>query len=222
MNKKLIAGASSAVLAAMPVLGVFATQGDGNLVDTIKVGISESCSISRVAVDVENNKAPHTAGTGDNAGTWGANGQGADTLSGSIANGGVANNYGSSTFNVICNHSTGYAVNAVATALNNATSTASIPLNASFDATHSGWAYKVSTKEDSMKVYKPAATAGEFDEVVTPASTWLDDATNAKLVAGTAPINNGEFTVTYGVGIDATQQADNYSGTITYTIYTAD
>ena len=72
MKKSIIAaGAASVALAAMPMVGVFAAQGDGNLQDTIKVNISESCSISRKAGETEGVSNAHTGGSGDNAGTWG-------------------------------------------------------------------------------------------------------------------------------------------------------
>ena len=199
MKKAIIAGASAAVLAAMPVMGVFA---EGSVQDTIKVGIDETCQIALAA------SGAHTNGSGENAGAWGTEAT-ANVLSGTIANGGVANNYGSTTMVITCNHSTGYAVSAAATALTAANAEvsegvkATIPLNASFSGTSSGWAYKVSAKTDAM---------------TTNASNWTDTASNSGLITGDAPISNANFTVMYGVGLSATQPADNYTGTITYTI----
>lgn len=199
MKKSIIAAGASAVLAAMPVVGVFAT---GSVEDTIKVGITETCQIALASSN------GHVNGSGDNAGAWGTEAT-ANVLAGNIANGGVAQNYGSTNMVITCNHATGYAVTAVATDLDGENTDAAIPLDSTFSAANSGWAYKVSAKAESM---------------TTNATDWYGSAatkTNASLITGDAPINNGAFTVMYGVSVDATQEADNYSGTITYTIAAA-
>lgn len=201
MKKTLIAGAASVALAAMPVVGVFAT---GSQEDTIVVGISESCTIALAA-------GGHADGTDTVKGTWGA-GSDVNKLSGSVANGSASNNFGSSTLTISCNKSSGFNVAAAATALVASTVTepgtsnkVTIPLNASFSGSQSGWAYKV---ENS------GLSAG----ITNNTASWSATASNASLVSGTAPINNGSFTVTYGVGVDTTQPADTYTGSITYTI----
>ena len=202
MKKTLIAGAASVALAAMPVVGVFA---EGQQVDTIKVGISESCTIALAAAN------GHTNGTDTVSGTWGVE-SAANTLTGSVANGSASNNFGSTKLTISCNKSSGFNVAATATALTAATVTepgtsnkVTIPLNASFSGSASGWAYKVENE---------GLSAG----ITNNTSSWSATASNASLVSGTAPINNGSFTVTYGVGVDTTQPADTYTGTITYTI----
>ena len=202
MKKTLIAGAASVALAAMPVVGVFAT---GSQEDTIVVGISESCNIALAANG-------HVDGTDTVKGTWGTTGSAVNTLSGSVANGSASNNFGSTTLTISCNKSSGFNVAASATALEAANVTepgtenkVTIPLNASFSGSQSGWAYKV---ENS------GLSAG----ITNNTASWSATASNASLVSGTAPINNGSFTVTYGVGVDTTQPADTYTGSITYTI----
>ncbi len=201
MKKTLIAGAASVALAAMPVVGVFAA---GSQEDTIVVGISESCTIALAA-------GGHADGTDTVKGTWGA-GSDVNKLSGSVANGSASNNFGSSTLTISCNKSSGFNVAASATALEASTVTepgtsnkVTIPLNASFSGSQSGWAYKVENE---------GLSAG----ITNNTASWSATASNASLVSGTAPINNGSFTVTYGVGVDTTQPADTYTGSITYTI----
>lgn len=94
--KKLAIVASSVALAAMPVLGVFATD-DTSSTDTIEVTVSPSCTFSQ--------------GGGD--ATY--------SVTGTNASGVVQpknNNTNVHTFTVFCNNNTGYKVSATASVLN--------------------------------------------------------------------------------------------------------
>ena len=92
MKKSLILGATSLVLAATPVFGVFAATGDpAAVVDNLSVSITEVCTFER------------TTGNGN--------------YTNSMTAGALNANFGSSTFKAICNADDGYSVAAVFTAL---------------------------------------------------------------------------------------------------------
>lgn len=97
MKKSIIAaGAASVALAAMPIVGVFATDANQQATDTIQVTVDASCTFS--------------AGSG--TATY--------TASGTNTSGQVSPSLSSSNvhnFTVFCNDNDGYAVTAVATAL---------------------------------------------------------------------------------------------------------
>ena len=90
MKKSIVAGAASLVLAAMPVVGVFAADPEG-LVDTLTVTVNESCTFTR--------------STG--------NGQYTQNMTA----GALKTDFGSSTFTSACNNGKGYDINAVFTSL---------------------------------------------------------------------------------------------------------
>ena len=92
MKKLAIVGASLA-FAALPVVGVFAADPEP-VVDTIKITVSETCTLTR------------TAGTGLYTATMSTN-----ALNPSV---------GSSTFTSVCNNASGFSVSATPTALTNA------------------------------------------------------------------------------------------------------
>ena len=90
MKKSIVAGAASLVLAAMPVVGVFAADPDA-VVDTLTVNVNESCNFTR------------SAGNGNYTQTMSA--------------GALNSSFGSSTFTAACNNGLGYDINAVFTSL---------------------------------------------------------------------------------------------------------
>ena len=89
MKKIAIAGAS-AVLAALPVVGVFAAD-PAALTDRINITVSETCTFERSSGE----------------GTYGA----------TLAMNALNNSVGSSTFTAICNNATGFVVNATPTSI---------------------------------------------------------------------------------------------------------
>ena len=92
MKKALVAGAASFVLAAMPVIGVFAVEGDPAAVeDTLTVTVAGSCAFTR------------TTGTGQYTQAMQANQ--------------LKTDFGTSTFTAACNNGTGYTISAVFTSL---------------------------------------------------------------------------------------------------------
>ena len=86
MKKSIVAGAASLVLAAMPVVGVFATD-PAAVVDTLTVTVNESCNFEH--------------DTGNNG-----------SFTHAMAANALNANFGSSTFKAACNNGKGYDINA--------------------------------------------------------------------------------------------------------------
>ena len=91
MKKSIVAGAASLVLAAMPVVGVFADN-PADVVDTLTVTVNESCNFDH-----------DTGNTGSFTHAMAANALNAT--------------FGQSTFKAACNNGLGYDINAVFTSL---------------------------------------------------------------------------------------------------------
>lgn len=90
MKKSIVVGAASLVLAAMPVVGVFADN-PNPVVDTLTVTVNESCTFE------------HKSGDG--------------SYTHAMAAGALNNEFGTSTFTSACNNGKGYDINAVFTSL---------------------------------------------------------------------------------------------------------
>ena len=189
MKKALIAGAVSAVLAALPVAMSFA-----DVVDEVSVTVNESCTIARLAyADGVGEESSHKNGTGAISGTWGSSNS---TLTATMSNGSatpIDAPLGTSRFNVMCNDKDGYKLS-VATSDLTAGNNLTIPANANYSATSSGWGviYNGNIYADNSGVI-----------LVSVANTTT---------AGTA------YEVGYGVGISGVQAAGTYTGTATYTV----
>ena len=198
MKKSIIAaGAASAVLAAMPIAGVFAVD----FTDTLNLTIDNVCTFTRQTV-------AHT----DGVGAWGNDGKeettndAADTLYATVTNGTVYDGetgnsgvLGSSAFNVTCNNNKGYSVAVNASAL---TATG-------VSTTDFAWPY----------------AAGGTLTTNTDASSWTisSNGEGAAMNTGTvatkgAPTNGTNFTVTYKAFVDSTQPAGTYTATAEYTM----
>ena len=90
MKKSIVAGAASLVLAAMPVVGVFAANPEA-VVDTLTVTVNESCTFE------------HKSGDG--------------SFTHAMAAGALNAEFGTSTFTSACNNGKGYDINAAFTSL---------------------------------------------------------------------------------------------------------
>lgn len=185
MKKLVIAGASLA-LAAMPVLGVFAADGNDTIKDTIEVTIDSACSLTSTntentyAVDMTNNQ--------------------------------LNSNIGSTTMNVKCNDAGGWKVNAIGSGsgttvdlLDAADDGTDIASGTATSGATSNWAFKVAGD-------KTVAAYQNFAAVPTVATKVAEDSAATSMTAGT------DITTTYQVWISATQQADTYTGQVTYTL----
>lgn len=115
MKKSLILGATSLVLAATPVFGVFATTGDPTaMVDNLSVTVDEICNFTR------------SSGNGSYSKSMSANA--------------YDDNFANTTLKVVCNADDGYTVKGVFTALAG-TPGGSIPFGTSTPAAGtSSWA----------------------------------------------------------------------------------
>lgn len=122
MKKLVIAGASVA-LAAMPVLGVFAADGNNAIVDNIEVTIDSACSV-----------------TATNA---------TNTYAVNMSNSQLKSDIGSTTMNVKCNDNGGWKLNAAGTGpaadktVLQASAGTDIVSGTATSGTTSNWAFKV-------------------------------------------------------------------------------
>lgn len=200
MKKVIIAGAASVALAAMPIMGVFATD-DTDVMDTIKVTVEPSCTFRA-----------QNSGTLD--GTYTATGANGADVTPSISGGTNVH-----TFNVFCNNNKGYTVSAVAQDLANIDSaTPAIEDKFVYKAdlsgltTTSGWhaAFAASTSGLSAAQLPDSATTGEG--AGTASGTIMTRTNSTTATAGDA------WTATYTAKIGSETKAGNYQGTITYTL----
>ena len=90
MKKSLVAGAASLAFAAMPVVGVFATN-PAAVQDQLTVTVNESCTFARVG--------------------------GSDTITETMTAGQLKSDFGGNTFKSTCNNGKGYDINATFTDL---------------------------------------------------------------------------------------------------------
>ncbi len=193
MKKALIAGAASAVLAAMPIVGVFAADGDLSQTDTVVVTVDSACSLA-----TSNTGADYTA---------------------TIANGAFNTNIAGSTFTITCNDTGGWDLNAIGagTATGDVTKMDAstnkdaddIATGTTLDGSVSNWAFKIAKGgSDASNI---TVTTGYDNFSAVPAAS-------TKIAKGTSTAGNSTITATYGVGISATQSAGTYTGKVTYTL----
>ncbi len=195
MKKLAIAGASLA-LAAMPVVGVFAADGNTTTTDTVQVTIDTACSLTAT---------------------------GAGTYSTTLTNGTASSDLGSTSINIKCNDAGGWMVNAIGantstTAGAGATDMAPdaagktpIATGTSLDGSVSNWAMKLTASEGA---YAPTIVTGYDQYHAVPG------AADTKVVSGvtTDQTTGSTFTTNYKVAVSPTQQQGTYTGKVTYTL----
>ncbi len=240
MKKSIIAaGAASAVLAAMPVLGVFA---DGettknSVTDVLSVKLNDSCSLSATA-GTNGVVTPATANTISALQNYTATyyGTTADALSN-----GQYKDYTATAIKVICNNQNGWMVNAVGASDTNVTGNAvsmnptsatSTPIASMVDGTtntntpsgaSSWWAMKLSVADPSTTDYDTTikteyaswhSIPATADKVAYGPITDSSVDSSTGVISGTG----STFTTNYRVYIGSAQQADTYTGKVTYTL----
>ena len=133
----------------------------------------------------------------------------ANTYSATMTNGQLKSDFGSTTMTIDCNDAAGWHVTAVGTGADATDKTA---MNATGSGTDiaTGTATSGDTSNWAMKVTGTGAT-GFTTFAAVPAS-----ATN--VATGSGAVSGGTLTTTYQVFISATQQADTYTGQVTYTL----
>ncbi len=208
MKKSIIAaGAASVVLAAMPVVGVFADNYAGSLTgsntDTVQLTINQSCTFSG-AVSTDATEGIINLGTYD-----------APTATTSTKNGGI--------MSITCNDEDGWTIKASATALNNPTSgdvQYTIPFGAQ-NAQGSKWTALLTIDANNTDLvtnnWSSYATAATVNGGTTVVTSNTDNTTNR-----VKPVVGMTVTPTYQAVIGASQQAGTYQGQITYNFATSE
>lgn len=207
MKKLAIAGASVA-LAAMPVMGVFATD-ITSITDTLEITVEATCTFNTADSSVASNAS----------------------YSATVANGAVASfNSGANThkFNVFCNDTDGWKVTAGSP--NDLTPPAAHTTNL-HKITYQNSAIPAAgggTKEGAWTatVSGTGVTEGLSGLVTTGGVNYIKAATTGETpVAGggiiatnNASTDGSTFTVTYAAYVGTETAADTYTGTIGYTL----
>ena len=212
MKKSIIAtGAASLALAAMPVVGVFAAT--SNITDEIEITIAKECAIKTTATDPSQGIGDGTTTNQKFSATM-QNGE-LKVLGGSTGEGAASGD--SSVIDVVCNDSatSGDATSWKLTAVGGDGTTASTVLDAATSGTDivTGTATSGTTSNWAMKV--EGATGldiqGGFDSFRAVPGT-------AAVVATGNGTKSGAFTASYQVYIGTSQEADTYTGHVTYTL----
>ena len=221
MKKSIIAaGAASVALAAMPVVGAFATTTyyGSPIADTLTMNLAEVCTLTR---KVTSGDAGHPAGssTATNAGWTTGTGEGNDTVNGTnvkktlhdtfaadIVAGTDYANIAQSAFNVTCNAANdGYQVSVVTTAFTGV------------DGANT-WSYASSGKSSSASTWNLTSSAKTTTVEQTTTPTPLASGDNVwSSEAGTA-VTSADFTITYNVYPHIDQQTGTYSAHAVYTL----
>lgn len=217
MKKIAIAGAS-AVLAALPVVGVFAADLNP-IVDTVKVTINDSCAMS----------AAESSGTASQAGGVYAKAVDAGTLINPTDwNGGSAG--GSSTlaktYTFSCNNRGGWKVTAQGvSSTDTATATPQTTMvgaNAGSTPIATGTETSGSTSNWAFNITATGATVvSGYNGAATPNAEWASIPSAATTIiqsVDSAPVSQATFTPAYRVWVSATQQADTYTGYVKYVL----
>ena len=193
MKKIAIAGASVA-LAAMPIVGVFAVDGDSltPITDTVTVTVANSCTFARRA----------------GGGTYDA---------GTIANGSASSDITGSVFNIKCNDTGGWYLTAAGdsdattkSSMDSSTSkdTDDIVTGTTFSGDTSAWAFRLDGT-GVISDYSAAAYAN------VPAAGGATVATSNTAAGNGTGI---DITAHYKVYIGNNQAAGTYTGKVTYTL----
>lgn len=238
MKKSLIVtGAASLALAAMPVSGVFANT----VTDVLHVQVPDSCSLSATAGtnnSVSGNVTPTTANVIGDLKNYTA--EYYTSAAADAINNGQTKDYTATTIKVICNDASGWMVNAIGASqtgkgVTGNTSTidsmaptlsTSHPIATGTSGDSSYWAMKLTTPTGTEQnpILYPAVVMSDFQNwhVVPNASTKVASGpmTDTTVDSGTSQISGtgSEFTTNYQVHIGATQEADTYTGKVTYTL----
>lgn len=189
--KKLLAGAGAVALAAMPMVGAFA-----DVTDTVVLTIPDACSVGQTSSSQTGGGVTLTESNAVNEHlySWDADG---------IAGG---------TLKVSCNDASGWQVKAVGASTG--TPVTSMAASGSGTPIVTGTATSGPTSNWAFKV---AGTSG-----VTVVSTYQNyaavPATATKVAGGSGAISEGAIYTGYQVWVSATQQADTYTGKVTYTV----
>ena len=235
MSKKLIAGAGvvASFAIALAPLATFALAGytSDEHTDQLDITVLPTCAFGSAAASIDgighNTATAATATTQGTAswsssdttnigrvldkegGTLAAADSATDVATYSIAGGTKEDAFATTTFTVVCNNASGWTVKATANNLTHTDTTTTITPNASYGVNNSGYAINKVEKTGEVETFTvPTGTT-----ITAPSATVI-----AKNTAASAA-NGDVFTVTYGIGVSASQKAGTYSGTVVYSLY---
>ena len=191
MKKSLIAGAGVAALAvaAVPALGAFA-----DVTDTVILTINSSCSVGQTQgspVTGTGKTMEETSAVNSHLYTWDADGSQGGTLK------------------VTCNDASGWNVKAVGSS--NGSPVTSMAASGSGTPIVTGTATSGATSNWMFKVAGTGTVAGFQAWSAVPA-------TATKVATGSTAVSEGAINTGYQVWVSATQEADTYTGKVTYTV----
>ena len=221
MKKAIIAAGASAVLAAMPVVGVFATNYDStpadNVTDTLNLTVAAGCTMTRnlagegpaanadKSYDFGNVKSGHTAELTEadidaitincNGSAWKLQARGSKDVSGLNAG------------------ETGATVSSLISTSGSTISAAiNTGISGGLDGSDSEWGFKI-VSSDTTKLSYSSATTGTYGSQYQAVPT-SDTQIGAVVEAG-YPVS---FTPNYKVSVSSTQATGSYTGSVTYSI----
>ena len=203
MKKSLAIGAASVALAAMPIVGVFATEQEQTITDTLRATVSTACMFTRWGEAGAANQVDTT--TGDVAPAWsGAASGAADTVTGIYSatfKPGMDVELGTSHFSGYCNDANGFTITVATPDL--ATSTGAGAKTIPFAGT------------------TPDSTNGEGWTLTKSGSGGLVTATGATFIDGSAGPSDASDplteTATYTVYTKSTTKSGTYTADVVYT-----
>lgn len=210
MKKTLIAGAASVALAAMPVVGVFATnQINGSpITDTFTINVTDACTFARKVVSSDNGHAAGAIGNMTNAG-WTTAGTSADVFAADVVAGNTYDGFAKSAFQITCNNAVGgYKVTAATNSLGTGEGAIEYSGFNNYKANGSSW-YLTSTGAG-------AAVSTSSESPVTNPVVWKYDGYNGTTI--TDKLSSDDFEITYNLKVDGAQPVGTYTGTVSYAL----
>lgn len=203
MKKTIIVGAASAVLAAMPVLGVFAdVDGDLKVTDTVELTLTQNCKFGASAESTGSNKNKVTLSGDGISGTFGGE-----------------NGEGGSAMTVSCNLPKGWTLSANAPSLVSGSDNIEFGKIDSANTTTSAWSAMV-------KLTPPEAGTSSV-EILGGWDSFTADKTvsNGTIVQAKGSADNKAgiegLTITpyYKAFVAEGQHAGTYTGDVVYTLH---
>ena len=191
MKKSLIAGAGVAALAiaAVPALGAFA-----DVTDTVILTINSSCTVGQTQGSPATGAGKtitQESAVNSHLYTWDADGSQGGTLK------------------VTCNDASGWNVKAVGSS--DGTPVTSMKASNSGTPIITGTAESGATSNWMFKVAGTGTVSGYQSWSAIPAAA-------TKVASGNTAVSEGSINTGYQVWVSATQEADTYTGKVTYTV----
>ena len=234
MSKKIIAGAGvlAGLAVALAPVATFATitrtTTSDEHTDGFAITVADTCAFGNDdSTSPVTGVAHNTGGTGawtttdttnkgrrpdNDNGTLAAADSATDTATYSIEAGTTKAGFATTTLRVYCNNSTTgkYTLKVAMTNLQKGTSSNYINANANYSAAASGYAIDSVAKGSSAH----GTVASAFDN----AFGSTDETVMATSETGTDTAGD-DYTITYGIGVQANQEAGLYEGTVLYKLY---